>query len=221
MIDQYSNSEKRDVRGFNALVFKAMGRIDLVQGDHDELVIEALPEIRSRIQTSVVNNTLLIDYTEDWKDWSGIRLLSGDKIRFKLMMKEISSLTINGVGNLDCPNLDSTNLSLSITGPGLLTVGTLSVEKLDVALSGVGSVDLAGMVNEMNVTLSGAGSFRAARLETLNADLRLSGVGSATVWAKETLNVSISGAGVVEYYGSPRISQNNTGLGVLKFMGNR
>ncbi len=221
MSEQHLNEERRDVSGFSALVFKGMGRVDLVQGDHDELVIEALPEICSRIQTTVTDNTLLIDYAEDWKDWTGFRTLSGDKIRFRLMMREISALSISGVGSLDCPRLDTPALTLAISGPGLLTIGTLKTSKLDVALSGVGSVDIAGTADELNLTLSGAGAFRAARLETTRTDVRLSGVGSATVWAKEALNASISGAGMIEYYGSPRISQSNTGLGVLKFMGNR
>ncbi len=221
MSDQISYEEKRDVSGFNSLVFKGMGRVDLVQGDHEELVIEAQPEIRSRIQTTVENGTLLIDYNEDWKDWTGFRTLSGDKIRFRLMMREITSLSLAGVGSLDSARIESPALSLAISGPGLLTIGTIKTSRLDVSLAGVGSLDVAGFTDESNITLSGAGSYRASRLETVKTDIRLSGVGSATLWAKDELNASISGAGVIEYYGSPRISQSNTGLGMLKFMGNR
>lgn len=221
MTDQFSTEEIRNVSGFNALVFKGMGKVDLVQGDHEELVIEALPEIRSRIVTTVENNTLLIDYNEDWKDWTGIRTLSGDKIRFRLMMREITSLSMAGVGSLDSARVESSILGLSISGPGLMTIGTLKTNHLDVSLAGVGSLDVAGFTDEVNITLSGAGSYKASRLETIRTDIRLSGVGTATVWAKDELNASISGAGVIEYYGSPKISQSNTGLGVLKFMGNR
>jgi len=209
------------VSGFNALVFKGMGRVDLVQGDHEELVIEAQPEIRSRIQTTVENGTLLIDYNEDWKDWTGFRTLSGDKIRFRLMMREITSLSLAGVGSLDSARVEAPALSLAISGPGLMTIGTLKANRLDASLAGVGSLDVAGSVDEVNITLSGAGSYKAGRLESVKTDIRLSGVGTATVWAKEELNASISGAGVIEYYGSPRISQSNSGLGMLKFMGNR
>ncbi|HOW91761.1 MAG TPA: head GIN domain-containing protein [Anaerolineaceae bacterium] len=221
MTDQMSTEEKRDVSGFNALVFKGMGRVDLVQGDHEELVIEAQPEIRSRIQTTVENGTLLIDYNEDWKDWTGFRTLSGDKIRFRLMMREITSLSLAGVGSLDSARVEAPALSLAISGPGLMTIGTLKANRLDASLAGVGSLDVAGSVDEVNITLSGAGSYKAGRLESVKTDIRLSGVGTATVWAKEELNASISGAGVIEYYGSPRISQSNSGLGMLKFMGNR
>lgn len=221
MSDQFNNEEKRNVSGFTALAFKGMGRVELTQGDHDELVIEALPEIRSRIQTNVRNNTLHIDYDEDWKDWTGIRTLSGDKIRFRLVMREITSLSLSGIGSLDCPRIESTSLSLSLSGPSFLTVGALKCSMLNVSLSGVGSLDIAGTTEELDVTLSGAGSFKASRLETTKANVRLSGVGTATVWVKETLNASISGAGMIEYFGSPQITQSNTGLGVLKFLGIR
>lgn len=202
-------------------MFKGMGRLDLVQGDHEELVIETQPEILSRIKTEVREGTLHIDYEENWKDWTGIRTLSGDKIVFKLMMREISAISISGVGSLDTPRIETGSLLLAITGPGLLTVGTLKTTSLEVNLSGVGAVDLAGHTDEMTITLSGAGSFKASRLEAGKASIRLSGVGTATVWAKDSLDASISGAGVIEYYGSPQIAQSNTGLGVLKFMGNR
>ncbi len=221
MSDNYNNQEKREVSGFSALMFRGMGRIDLIQGDHEELVIEAQPEIRSRIKTEVREGTLHIDYDEDWKDWTGIRTLSGDKIVFRLVMRDISAISVSGVGSLDAPRIETGSLSLAITGPGLLTVGELKTTSLAVNLSGVGAIDVAGTTDELAVTLSGAGSFRAARLVALKASVRLSGVGSATVWAKDTLEASISGAGVIEYYGSPKLVQSNTGLGVLKFMGNR
>jgi len=221
MSDSFTSSEKRDVNGINTLIFKGMGRVDLLQGDHEELEIEAQPEIRSRIRTIVEGNILTIDYDEDWKDWTGIRALSGDKIRFRLIMREIVGLSIAGVGSLDCPKIESENLDLAISGPGLLTIGTVEAKRISVTLSGVGSMDLAGRTDELNVALSGAGSFKAPRLEASVASVRLTGVGSATVWAKDVLNAHISGAGVIEYYGSPKIAQSNTGLGVLKFMGNR
>lgn len=221
MSDQSHNQEKREVSGFSALMFRGMGKIDLIQGDHEELVIEAQPEILARIKTEVRDGTLHIDYDEDWKDWTGIRTLSGDKIIFKLMMREVNAISVSGVGSLDTPRLEAGSLSLAITGPGLLTVGTLKTSFLTVNLSGVGAIDLAGHTDELNVSLSGAGSFKAARLEAGKASVRLSGVGTATIWARDTLEASISGAGVIEYYGNPQITRSNTGLGVLKFMGNR
>lgn len=192
-----------------------------MQGGHEELEIEAQPEIRSRIRTIVEGNILTIDYDEDWKDWTGIRALSGDKIRFRLIMREIVGLSIAGVGNLDCPKIESENLDLAISDAVCLPSvwwkrsGFLSPFQALVPWA------LAGRTDRLMWRSAGAGSFKAPRLEAGVASVRLTGVGSATVWAKDVLNAHISGAGVIEYYGSPKIAQSNTGLGVLKFMGNR
>lgn len=221
MSNQYGNQEKREVSNFSSLLFRGMGRVELRQGDHEELVIFAQPEICSRIKTVVQDGVLSIDYQENWKDWTGIRSLSGDKIVFSITMKEIKSLSLTSVGSLDTPKIESPNLSLMISGPGLITVGELNTASLAVNLSGVGVIDLAGKAEKMSANMSGAGSLKAGRLEAGNVSIQLGGVGTATVWAQKTMNASISGAGVIEYYGNPEITQNNQGLGVLKPLGNR
>lgn len=221
MSDQNLDQEKREVSGFSSLQFKGVGKIELVQGDYDELVIEALPEVRERIHTDVRDGTLVIFYESDWKDWTGVRILGGEKIVFRLMMRDIKSLSISGVGSLDSASIITDQLAISLSGPGVITIGTVQAKSLAVTLSGVGSIDLAGTVPDVNLIISGAGSVKASRLEVERAVVKLSGVGTTTIWANESLDTSISGAGVVEYFGNPKITQSNSGLGVLKYLGNR
>ncbi len=221
MSDQYVNQERRDVSGFSRLLFKGVGKIELEQGDHEELTIEANQEVLSRIHTDVKDGLLTIHYESDWKDWTGVRFLGGDKIVFRLMMREIKSLAISGVGNIDAARIASDQLELALSGPGVMTIGTLNVGTLKLDLSGVGSMDLAGTAANLEVALSGAGTVKASRLEADKITVRLSGVGTATVWAKTVLDASISGAGVIEYYGKPQIIEKSSGLGVLKYLGSR
>jgi hypothetical protein len=54
------------------------------------------------------------------------------------------------------------------------------------------------------------------RLQSQHANLSLSGAGSAKVWAEATLNGSITGAGNIQYKGSPEIEETQTGLGSIK-----
>ncbi len=221
MTEQNLDRENRQVSGFTGLQFKGVGKIELAQGDHDELVIEALPEVRERIHTDVRDGTLVIYYESDWKDWTGLRILGGEKILFRLMMRDIQSLAISGVGSLDAAGINTSQLSISLSGPGTITIGTVQANSLNISISGVGSIDLAGAVPDMNLVISGAGTVKASRLETERSVVKLSGVGTATLWVNQSLDTSISGAGVVEYYGNPAITQSNSGLGVLKYLGNR
>ncbi len=221
MSEQIVNQERREVSGFNNLDFRGVGKIELTQGDHEELVIEAVQEIRERIRTEVKDGTLVISYESDWKDWTGIRFLEGDKVTFRLMMREINSIGIAGVGNLDSPLINTGTLTLSLSGPGTLTIGTVNASVVNIKLSGVGAVDVAGETQDLSIELSGAGGVRASRLKADKASVRLSGVGSATIWAVAALDASLSGAGVIEYYGTPQIHENRSGVGVLKYLGNR
>ena len=48
------------------------------------------------------------------------------------------------------------------------------------------------------------------------ADIRVSGAGKAIVNAARLLKVDISGAGVVEYIGDPKIEQQISGVGKIR-----
>ena len=213
--------EKRPVSNFSKLNFKAVGKIILTQGSIEELVIEAIPEICARIKTEVIDDTLIIQYSHDWKDWIDGHLLSADSIIFHLTMKNITDLSLSGPGNLSGEKLISDSMTLSLRGPGLIHLSDLSLNTLNVNLSGVGSIDLSGKANFQDVKVSGAGSFTAESLETGQSKVDLSGVGNARIWSKDSLEVNISGAGGVEYFGNPLVKQHISGVGMLKSLGNR
>lgn len=221
MDNSINNQESRPISGINGLKFRAVGKIILTQGDQDSLTINADPEIRSRIRTEIIDGILVISYESDWKDWTGINFIDKGVTTFNLTMKDINSLAISGVGNLDAASITAASLSLSLSGPATITIGTLQATTLNVDMSGVGSIDIGGKCVDQSINLSGAGSYKASRLESERTTVKLSGVGNATIWANEALDASISGAGAVEYYGAAKITQKVSGIGVLKYLGNR
>jgi hypothetical protein len=66
------------------------------------------------------------------------------------------------------------------------------------------------------VTISGSGSYNARDFKTTDSTVKISGFGSATITASQTLNATISGAGTVTYYGSPQVTQSVSGAGSVK-----
>jgi len=216
-----NNQEVIPVSGFNGIHFKAVGKIMLSQGDTESLTIQADAETRVRIHTEVKDGTLWITQDTDWKDWTGFRLIDKGMTIYHLVMKDIRSITIAGVGSVDCAAINSDTLTFVLSGPGALTVGEVNVNALNVEMSGVGSVDIAGKCTEQNLTLSGAGSYQGTRLESNRTMVKISGVGNARVWVNEQLDATISGAGGVEYYGQAKVSQKISGLGVIKYLGAR
>jgi len=69
--------------------------------------------------------------------------------------------------------------------------------------------------------MSGFGEFKGPDLETQQADVRITGAGSATVWAVNELNASISGAGNVSYYGDPKAVKHVSGAGNINRIGSK
>ena len=72
---------------------------------------------------------------------------------------------------------------------------------------------LSGKVNDLRLTLAGAGYLDAARLNASQSFVDSSGVGHAVVNAGDRLTVNLSGIGSVEYIGPPQLERNNSGLG--------
>jgi hypothetical protein len=46
-------------------------------------------------------------------------------------------------------------------------------------------------------------------------------MGGAKVWVEDSLRIAISGAGSVDYYGQPNVSQDISGAGNIKSLGEK
>ena len=214
-------SETRSFSGLTGVYHKGVGTMLIIQGDKDELRIEADPEIRSRIITEVEDGVLVIRHDHDFVGWMSLWTKSLDPLRFFLVMKDIRSIKLSGAGTIKAPSVKGDTLELINSGAGSQSIENLDVRTFKAVLSGAGSMDLAGKVDEQVIKLSGAGSFNGTRLESRKAEVKLSGVGSARVWVKESLEVNLSGLGSIEYYGTPQVKEKKTGLGSLKSLGNK
>jgi hypothetical protein len=219
-----SNSASNETRSFSGLTgvhHKGVGSMIITQGDKEELRIEADPEICSRIITEVKEGILVIRHNNDFVDWMRMWTRSLEPLRFFLTVKDIRYIKISGAGMVKAPSLKSDSLELINSGAGSQTIENLDVRAFKVELSGAGSMELAGKVDDQVIKLSGAGSYNASRLESQTTEVKLSGVGSASVWVKKSLDANVSGIGSVEYYGEPQVTKKVTGLGNLKSLGSK
>jgi len=224
---------------FNRVSNRGVGNLHLVQGEAEDLRIEGSDELKARVRTQVKDGTLEIWFEQDWLDWFSFGITGGWKLDYYLTMRDINGIAMRGAGSLDCPKIETTDLELSQAGAGNIAIGSLSatelkvkhsgagnlniksleVEDLSVDHSGLGNIDLAGRASRQDVSLSGAGNYSAANLESQDAAVKQSGLGNAHVWAVTTLEASLSGAGNIEYRGSPTLTQKASGLGSIRKVG--
>jgi hypothetical protein len=92
-----------------------------------------------------------------------------------------------------------------------LSGGTFALET-----SGAANVTLAGKVNRLLASLTGASKLKAADLLAEDVELSVTGAGRADVTASNLLRASITGAGKVSYGGKPKsVEKKITGAGKI------
>ena len=94
-----------------------------------------------------------------------------------------------------------------------MILNELDVNKMESRLSGAGSIKVNGTADELDLRISGVGSFDASELQSSVASVRISGAGSATVRVDDDLMARVSGTGSVKYYGSPTLDEDVSGVG--------
>lgn len=191
-------SEERAVGDFDRVTFTSFGELTIRQGDTPSLLVEAQANVLPEIITEVQEHTLTIRYAERN---GAVRVQPTQPIRLTLVVTDLAEVTLSGAGDVRLTDLRAADLQ--------------------VILSGAGSLSAAGTVNHLEVVLSGAGSFNGGALQSQSANVTLSGVGNAVVWATHNLYVTISGVGWVEYYGDPAVTKDVGGLGGLTALGDK
>jgi hypothetical protein len=226
--------ETREINNVMKVVFKSVGNLYISQGETEQLIIEAHPDTLPNIQTTVENGVLTIRYKFDWNDILGMRMID-DPIHYYLTVRDLQGMVLEGAGKVESGSIKTSNLELILSGAGSLEIGSLEAQNLKVNLSGAGSInatvqlqeltailsgagsfDMHGTVVKQSVILSGTGSYNAQNATSQEAQITLSGLGSAHMNVSGILHATISGIGSVEYTGNPQIQSQITGLGSLK-----
>jgi hypothetical protein len=174
----------------------------------------------SRIKTEVRDRTLTVTVSQRrrWWDWFEVGS-RGRTPRITIELVKIDRIESAGAIKFKADTLRADDLRVDVAGASSLKIGDLQANRLWLDGSGAISADIAGKVGTQLVDLSGAGSYRAGALVSDKADVRVSGAGKAIVNAASLLKVDISGAGVVEYFGDPKIEQQISGVGKVRRRG--
>lgn len=101
-------------------------------------------------------------------------------------------------------------------GASSIHMGQLDTDRLEIHNSGVGSISIAGIADDVEIHNSGVGSVDAKNLKALNVKATVSGVGSITCYASEKIQGSVSGVGSLKYGGNPKQKDNHrSGVGSI------
>ena len=139
---------------------------------------------------------------------SGSGLIHTDEI-----IADEFSATVSGSGNIETTFIGE-DLYTKVSGSGEINVYA-EADYTESYISGSGKIIFEGESDQSQFKISGSGKIRAYDFLTNDADIHLSGSGSAYINVDETLSAWISGSGDIHYIGNPYINSNISGSGRL------
>ena len=211
-------AESRQVSDFDEIRLDGAGRMVITQGATPSLEIEAEDNLINHLTSEVKEDTLVLGYQEQiWRR----TIVPTRTIHYTLVVTDLSTLVLNGAGDIEIQSLETDTLYIEINGAGSILISDISAENLNITLSGTGSIHTSGMVSEQVINIDGAGNYQGAELQTETTTVKINGLGNSTVWASESLDVTIAGGGNVSYYGSPQVTQEISGLGQVRNLGEK
>ena len=202
-------TQNRSTGNFTAVASCISADVFYKQDAQVKVEISAQQNILDVIQTQVINNELVIKFKDN------VRVKDHENITVNISSPDIHGLRISGSGNLIISDsINTSNISLSLSGSGNISVPKLVATSVEAGISGSGNITvLNGSGNTEKLKISGSGNMDFMSFEAVSVNTSSSGSGEMRVYAMKNLDVSISGSGSVFYRGNPLVNTNISGSG--------
>jgi len=211
-------TETRTVSDFNNIEINGAGQLIITQSSTESLEIEAEENIIGELTSEVQGDTLTLGYTNRFWQRS---IIPNQTIIYHLNVLDLEEITLNGANELDIGALETSSFEINLNGAGRVDIDDLLAQNLSVNVAGTGTVTVAGQVESQEINIDGAGNYQAGDLQTSNTVIQIDGLGNSTVWATDTLDITINGGGSLNYYGTPSVQQDINGLGDINNRGDK
>jgi hypothetical protein len=209
--------QTRDVAAFHAIKVDYPAQVIVTQGSSASVKVEAEDNLLTGLQTLVRNGTLEISYNTE----NGKRVNPTKPVILTIVVKELNEISLDSASELKLTGVESDKLRISVSGAGNLELKGINIGGLSADLSGASRMVASGTANDFNLSISGFGSFDGQDLHSKTASVEMSGTGRAIIWVDDELDAQISGAGSINYYGSPLVTRHVSGLGSVNRLGSK
>lgn len=140
------------------------------------------------------NGYLELDKDDDW--------FTDRPSYIKVYCNRVSRIEASNTARIDFRSYTGGNLEISLEG-ACKASGKLSVDYLDLDISGATSVKFEGKTQQLNLEVSGASEYEGLDMVTQNTHVKCSGASKAFIWATEGAEGKCSGASTLRVKGNP------------------
>jgi hypothetical protein len=206
-------TEQRVISSFDKLDVSGAFTVEFVSAEQTSVEITADDNLLADISTDVRGSTLYIETTRN--------LSPRGRLLVRVSSPQISSIRSSGASDISAANISSDKLTIETSGAGSVKA-SVQTSLLKLETSGAGNVALNGSAETFIVETSGAADVKARNLNVKKARLEVSGAGEVELNVSDELDVSVSGAGDIRYFGSPSsVRQDISGAGSVRKIGDK
>ena len=197
-----------DISNFTNLHLEGGYKVILTQGDAPALKVKSSnSDVFHELDVDDDGDFLKLTISEDWFQFKPITLY--------ITFVDLTEIYIEGGVKLETRGyLDLNDIFIRIEGGAKIEMD-IKADRLRVEGEGGVLYNLEGVVKEFKAKISGAGHIDANELKANDVEIKIEGVGTASVYAVDNLYAKIEGVGKVKYRGHPQVIKNIEGLGVV------
>lgn len=196
-----------EVEPFNKIELQGGFNVVITQGNESSLSIQASEQNMKSIKTEVYNETLYIKLN--------VKSISLNEIKLNIGINELTALKIEGGLNLNTnETLELNELFLKVEGGANASLNLIA-HSINTEAEGAVNLEFKGNTNDFTIKAEGACNINAGMLKAKNVSCRMAGAGNALVYPTETLFAKIEGIGKISYRGSPTITKEVDGIGLV------
>lgn len=198
-------TEEFNLPRFDEIRLTIPAYVTIEQGDEQQVTVEGDENIVNMLKLDVNNRRWKID-TRRCIDNVGT-------LNIHIVTEHMEGITVSGSGEVLSTNtLVTDRMDIVVSGSGSVDIG-LQTTDVEGTISGSGKIYMEGSADYADYKVSGSGDIRAFDLICQIADITISGSGTAEVTVEERLKVKISGSGDVYYRGDPELDTTISGSG--------
>jgi hypothetical protein len=195
---------------FSKIDLEASFNVIVSQGPEQKVLAVGNQNIIDRLNTNVSGNQWDIGFDRG--------CYSNFDLTIYITVPSIDQVKLSGSGCVEMEDFNQSNdLTVSISGSGDFSMNEFeSAVKLYVTISGSGGFRANKEITcfeNLNVKVSGSGSFHGYLIEVKDCTASASGSGNCYDFADEILNATTSGSGSIFYKGNPSVDSHSSGSG--------
>lgn len=202
--------QERKVNAFDTVIATGSEEVRIHRGAEYRVIVACDENLQERYRTRVSGGRLELGFEP------GVSVRGFSKVTVDVWTPVLEGITLSGSGDVIAEDAYSPKkLDIVLSGSGSIE-GMFEASSVEAVISGSGEIQVSGSAERLNVVISGSGDFDARDLDSVSAQVSIAGSGSVDLGSCDDLSVSISGSGDVSYEGNPRTSVNVSGSGNVR-----